>query len=313
MSITITPTGPTGRIPSRERKRSRDRATILLLLGPFTLVFAATIVLPILFAIRQSLHGVRHEGPLGRGRRVEEFVGADNYVTALSDPAFMGSIGRVLLFGAVQVPVMIILATALALLLEAASARWVPFFRASYFLPYGVPGVIASLLWGFLYTPGLSPIIAVGESLGIPIDFLSGQTILWSIANIVTWQFAGYNMLVIIAQLKSIDGDLYESASLDGAGAWQVITRIKIPLIRPAIVLTTVFTIIGTVQLFGEPLILRPMSGTITSTYTPNLAAYNEAFANNNTNLAAAEAVLLALVACAFSFTFLKIVNRSER
>ncbi|GAA1491226.1 carbohydrate ABC transporter permease [Brachybacterium sacelli] len=292
---------------------SRRRIAILGLLGPFTAVFAATIVVPIAVAIRQSLYGVSHEGPLGQGRRVESFIGLENYVHALSDQGFVSSLGRVLLFGTVQVPVMIVLATALALLLDAASARWVPFFRATYFLPYGVPGVIASLLWGFLYTPGLSPLVDIGEALGLHLDFLSGQTILWSIANIVTWQFAGYNMLVIIAQLKSIDSDLYEAAAIDGASAWQVVTRIKIPLIRPAIVLTTVFTIIGTIQLFGEPLILKSMSSSITSTYTPNLAAYNEAFANNNTNLAAAEAVLLALVACVFSFAFLKIVNRAER
>lgn len=292
---------------------ARRRLTIVGLLGPFTAVFVGTIVLPIAVAIRQSLYGVTHAGPLGRGQRLESFVGLDNYIRALSDTGFVTSIGRVLLFGAVQVPVMIVLATTLALLLDAASARWVGLFRAAYFLPYGVPGVIAALLWGFLYTPGLSPVVAIGQTLGLPIDFLSGQTVLWSIANIVTWQFAGYNMLVIIAQLKAIDGDLYEAAAIDGASAWNIVTRIKIPLIRPAIVLTTVFTIIGTVQLFGEPLILRSMSSAITSTYTPNLAAYNEAFANNNTNLAAAEAVLLALVACVFSFAFLKIVNRSER
>jgi multiple sugar transport system permease protein len=120
-------------------------------------------------------------------------------------------------------------------------------------------------------------------------------------------------MLVIVAQLKSIDPDLFEAAAIDGASAWQVVLRIKLPLIRPAVVLTTVFTIIGTIQLFGEPLILRPLTGSITSTYTPNLAAYNEAFNNNNYNLAAAESVLLALVACAFSFGFLKLVNRSAQ
>ena len=290
--------------------RSRNRMTVAGLLGPFLLIFTLTMVLPLLFALYESVTGVERSGAFGEGGASPVFVGLTNYITALSTPAFVESLGRVLLFAVVQVPMMILLATALALLLDAASAWGVPFFRSVYFLPYGVPGVIASILWGFLYTPGLSPLVSLGSAVGLHIDFLGGGSVLWSIANIVTWQYAGYNMLVIVAQLKSIDSDLFEAASIDGANAWQMITRIKLPLIRPAIVLTTVFTIIGTIQLFAEPLVLKPLSSAITSSFTPNLSAYNEAFTNNNYSLAAAESVLLALVACAFSFGFLKLVTR---
>ena len=284
--------------------------TVAGLLGPFLLIFTLTMVLPLLVALYDSVTGVERSGAFGEGGASPVFVGLTNYITALSTPAFVESLGRVLLFAVVQVPMMILLATALALLLDAASAWGVPFFRSVYFLPYGVPGVIASILWGFLYTPGLSPLVSLGSAVGLHIDFLGGGSALWSIANIVTWQYAGYNMLVIVAQLKSIDADLFEAASIDGANAWQMITRIKLPLIRPAIVLTTVFTIIGTIQLFAEPLVLKPLSSAITSSFTPNLSAYNEAFTNNNYSLAAAESVLLALVACAFSFGFLKLVTR---
>ena len=290
--------------------RSRNRMTVAGLLGPFLLIFTLTMVLPLLVALYDSVTGVERSGAFGEGGTSPVFVGLTNYITALSTPAFVESLGRVLLFAVVQVPMMILLATALALLLDAASAWGVPFFRSVYFLPYGVPGVIASILWGFLYTPGLSPLVSLGSAVGLHIDFLAGGSVLWSIANIVTWQYAGYNMLVIVAQLKSIDSDLFEAASIDGANAWQMITRIKLPLIRPAIVLTTVFTIIGTIQLFAEPLVLKPLSSAITSSFTPNLSAYNEAFTNNNYSLAAAESVLLALVACAFSFGFLKLVTR---
>ncbi|NUU06172.1 sugar ABC transporter permease [Leifsonia sp. C5G2] len=292
----------------------RRRLAVIGFLAPFMVLFATMLVVPIGYAIYQSMVGVQRSGPFGQGGSSEVFVGFQNYIAALSKPEFVQSLGTVLLFAVVQVPLMIILATALALMLDAASAWGVPFFRSSYFLPYGVPGVIASILWGFLYTPGLSPIIALGNAMGLHLDFLGAGTILWSIANIVTWQYAGYNMLVVVAQLKSIDADLFEAASIDGANAWQVVTRIKLPLIRPALVLTTVFTIIGTIQLFAEPLVLKPLSSAITSSFTPNLSAYNEAFTNNNYSLAAAESVLLALVACAFSFGFLKLVNgRKER
>lgn len=292
--------------------RKRTRLAVYGFLGPVLALFIATIVLPLGYALFQSVTKIERSGAFGEGGGSTVFVGIRNYAAALTDPGFVASLGRVVLFAAVQVPLMIVLATALALMLDAASARGVRFFRSAYFLPYGVPGVIASLLWGFLYTPGISPVIDLGEAFGLQLNFLGAETVLWSIANIVIWQYAGYNMLVIVAQLKSIDGDLFEAAAIDGASAWQVITRIKLPLIAPAIVLTTVFTIIGTLQLFAEPLVLKPLSSAITSSYTPNMAAYNQAFTNNNYSLAAAESVLLALVACGFSFGFLKIIGRRQ-
>ncbi|MEA5457085.1 sugar ABC transporter permease [Sinomonas sp. JGH33] len=290
--------------------KTRRRLAVLGLLGPFCALFLFAIVVPIGYAIFDSLTKIQRSGAFGEGGTNTVFAGAANYASALQDPGFTASIGRVLLFASVQVPVMIALATTLALLLDSASARWVRFFRSAYFLPYGVPGVIASILWGFLYTPGLSPLIGLGQAAGLHLDFLGAGTILWSIANIVTWQYAGYNMLIVVAQLKSIDADLFEAAEIDGANAWQVITRIKIPLIWPAIVLTTVFTIIGTLQLFAEPLVLKALTGSITADFTPNMAAYAQAFTSNNNNQAAAESVLLAAVACVFSFGFLKLVSR---
>ncbi|WJL96976.1 sugar ABC transporter permease [Microbacterium sp. ET2] len=290
--------------------RTRRRLSVALFLGPFTVLFLATIVAPILYAVYQSVIGIERSGPFGQADAAPVFVGLQNYVAAFTDEAFVASLVRVLVFAAIQVPLMVVLATTLALLLDAASARGTRFFRTAYFLPYGIPGVIASILWGFLYTPGLSPLIDVASLFGVTLTPLDAGSVLWSIANIVTWQFAGYNVLVLVAQLKSIDTDLFEAARIDGANAWQVVTRIKLPLIRPAVVLITVFTIIGSLQLFAEPLVLRPLSGAISSTFTPNLAAYNEAFANNNYNLAAAQAVILAVMAGLLSFGFLRIVNR---
>jgi multiple sugar transport system permease protein len=292
--------------------RSERRAAAGFLL-PFVLLYVLCFVLPIGYAIYRSVLGTERSGPLGLGGSETVFVGLDNYKAALSDDTFVESIGRVLVFAVVQVPLMIVLATALALLLDAASAHGVRFFRSAYFLPYGVPGVVAAILWSFLYVPGISPIVDGLGSLGLDVDFLGASGIMWAIINIVTWEFAGYNMLVLVAQLKSIDSDLYEAASIDGANAWHTIRYIKLPLIRPALVLTTVFTIIGTLQLFAEPLVLKPFSTAIGTSYTPNFAAYTEAFTNNNQSLAAAQAVILAAVACVLSFTFLYLVGRKEK
>ncbi|MGP4001648.1 carbohydrate ABC transporter permease [Streptomyces sp. 8N706] len=294
-----------------EARNARAAAGFLL---PFLALFLLCFLAPIGYAVYESLLKVERSGPLGLGGGPEEvFAGLDNYAQALGNDSFVAAVGRVVLFGAVQIPVMIVLATTLALLLEAASARWVGFFRTAFFLPYGVPGVIASILWGFLYVPGISPFVEMARGAGWDLDFLARDTVLWSIANIVTWQFTGYNMLVLIAQLKAVPNELYEAARIDGANAWQVARHIKLPLLRPALVLTTVFSIIGTLQLFAEPMVLRPLTNTIDSGYTPNLHAYNEAFTSNNQHAAAAEAVLLALVACVLSFGFLRITGRRGR
>jgi multiple sugar transport system permease protein len=218
-----------------------------------------------------------------------------------------------MLFGVVQVTVMIVAATALALLLEAASARFPGFFRTAYFLPYGIPGVIATILWSFLYVPGLSPIVDALGIVGISVDFLGPNMVLWSIANIVTWTYTGYNMLIIIAQLKSIPGDLYEAAKIDGAGAFRIVTSIQLPLIRPALMLTIIFSIIGTLQLFAEPQVLSAMSPGINSEYTPNMSAYAFAFQYNDMGMAAAEAVIIAVSAFVLSAVALGVSNRIGR
>lgn len=301
------PRGRRRRASGTGARHARAAAGFLL---PFLALFALCFLAPIGYALHQSLFTTERTGPLGLGGHERDvFAGFANYAHALSDDRFLTGFGRVLLFGAVQIPLMIVLATALALLLESASARGVTFFRTAFFLPYGVPGVIASILWGFLYVPGISPLVKIAGTLGWDVDFLSRGTVLWSIANIVTWQFTGYNMLVLIAQLKAVPGELYEAARIDGASAWQVARHIKLPLIRPALVLTCVFSIIGTLQLFAEPMVLRPLASAIDSGFTPNLHAYSEAFVGNNQHVAAAEAVLLALVACVLSFGFLRLVG----
>lgn len=285
-----------------------------ILLAPFLLVFLVAFILPILMAIGQSFTVVNREGLFGEEGITTTFGWFENYRLALEDGSFIASIGRMVLFGIVQVPVMIALATVLALLLESASARWPGLFRAAYFMPYGVPGVLATILWSFLYVPGLSPIVDTAHSwFGVELDFLGDATVLWSIANIVTWTYTGYNMLIIIAQLKSVPGELYEAARVDGAGPVRMALSIQLPLIRPALVLTTVFSIIGTLQLFAEPQLLQLVSPAIDSQYTPNLSAYTTAFEYNDYNTAAAQAVLIALVAFVLSFTFLRLTNRSSR
>ncbi|MEE1619593.1 carbohydrate ABC transporter permease [Brachybacterium sp. J153] len=284
-----------------------------VLMAPFLFLFVVTMVVPIIMAIGYSFTRVERSGLLGEAGVTSVFAGLDNYIAALSNVNFIASLGRMVLFGAVQVTVMIVAATVLALLLESASAKWPGFFRATYFLPYGIPGVIATILWSFLYIPGLSPIVDTLAVVGINVDFLAPNMVLWSIANIVTWTYTGYNMLIIIAQLKAIPGELYEAAKLDGASSLRVALSIQLPLIRPALMLTIIFSIIGTLQLFAEPRLLQTMSSGITSEYTPNMSAYAFAFQYNDIGMAAAQAVIIAVSAFVLSAVALGISNWTEK
>ncbi|MCS5716843.1 sugar ABC transporter permease [Herbiconiux sp. CPCC 205763] len=291
------------------RPKRRFRPALWVLTLPFVIMFALFFIAPIIYAIVDSLFSTKASG-LGFGAPEKVFVFLDNYTAALSTPSFVESLGRLLLFSLIEVPLMVVTALGLALLLESARARWPRFFRVLYFVPYGVPGVIAALLWGFLYIPATSPVLQGLAAVGIDIDPLSSSGVLFAIANIALWGFAGYNMLILIAALNAIPTELYEAARIDGASEWSITWNIKLPLVRPSVILVTVFTIIGTLQLFVEPLVLRPLTTAISSDFTPNLAAYNQSFAEGNPSLAAAMAVIVAVIGFVFSFGFLRLVNR---
>ena len=265
-------------------------------------------LVPIGYAITQSLLKTERSGGIfGESRTV--FAGFEQYAAAFSEPAFLEGIGRMLLFGVVQVPIMLAHALVLALLLDSAVVRLKRVFRIVYFLPYAIPGVIAALMWAFLYSPQLSPIVTLLDSFGPRPDFLGGGAILWSIANVVTWTYTGYNMLIIFAALQAIPGELSEAARVDGAGGIRTAWSIKVPIVRPALVLTGVFSIIGTLQLFTEPVVLRAISTNVTSGYTPNLLAFSIA-SGNNYALAAATSVVLAVGTFLLSFGFFRIAQK---
>src|SRR5262245_9496019 len=306
-------TEPRTAVKVRRRARlGREGRYGLAFLAPFLVLFTAFQVIPMEYAVWQALHRTFASG-LGFGGTTTKFVGLDNFGRVLHDPALRAGVLRMLLFGLVQVPLMLELALVMALLFDSALARLKRLFQFGAFLPYAVPGVIGAILWSFLYLPGISPIVGGLTALQIPHDFLAPGAVLWSIANITTWQWTGYNMLIVFAALQALPRELLEAARVDGASGFQVSMRIKVPLVRPALVLTGVFSIIGTLQLFSEPAIVRTLTGNVTATYTPIMAAYHEAFSSYDANYAAAIAVALALVTFTVSYTFLRVAQRGQR
>lgn len=290
--------------PVRQRRKEpiKHKSAIVGFLAPFGILFAVFYLLPVGYAAYQSFFKVQRQGAYGSPTTV--FGGMAQYRQVFSDGDFLRSILRVLEFFVVQVPIMLALALIFALLLDSPALKAKRFFRVSFFAPYAVPGVIAAIMWGFLFAPSLSPFSAVGH-----VNLLGPNLVLFSIANVVTWVYCGYNMLVIYSAMQAIPTEIYEAARVDGAGQVRIAWSIKVPIVLPAIILTGVFSIIGTLQLFNEPAVFRTLTGSISNVYTPNMVVLATANVPNY-NLAAAFSVVLALATFALSFLFLRITRQ---
>jgi multiple sugar transport system permease protein len=281
---------------TRGRRRNRRDWRGWAFVAPFMLVFLAMIIAPVLYALYLSLF---REQLIGGNH----FVGLDNYLKVLTDAKFWESFGRVTLFLVVQVPIMLALSLTAALALDSARLHGAGFFRIAIFLPYAVPSVVAALIWGFIYGDQFGLTASVNSLLGTHLAPLDPGWILASIGNIVTWEFVGYNMLIFYAALRVIPTDLYEAAEIDGAGAFRTVFSIKIPALRGAIVIATIFSIIGSFQLFNEPNLLKQLApNAISSYFTPNMYAYNLSFAGQQFNLAATVAIVMGVITAVIAY-----------
>jgi len=284
----------------------RYHKTALLFLAPFLTVFGAFYLAPVVYAIYLSLFIKKR---IGIGHAKEIFGGLANYIRAVQDTDFLNGLNNMFLFGIVQIPAMLGLAILLALLLDQTRNIFTRVCRTVYFMPYGIPTAIGALIWGYMYAPNLSPFNQILRSLNeSTIDFLSPGLVLFSIGNIVTWTWTGYNMITLFAALQNIPKDLYEAARVDGATEWNVVRHIKIPLVIPTIRLLFIFSVIGTSQLFTEALVLRPL-GYVADNITPNLYLYLTAARDANYSYAGALAILLAILIFIISGVFLRRVG----
>ena len=289
--------------PRRDRRDWRGWGFV----GPFMVVFAIVFLAPLAYALYLSLFRDQLVGGT-------TFVWFENYLRAFADPQFWSAFGRVFVFLLVQVPIMLGLALAAALAIDSARLRGASFFRITLFLPYAVPAVVAVLMWGFIYGDQFGLTADINELVGFPlITPFAREWMLVAIGNIVTWEFVGYNMLIFYSSLKTIPNELYEASALDGAGAWRTVFSIKIPALRGAIVIATIFSIIGSFQLFNEPNILRPLAPNVITTYfTPNMYAYNLSFSGQQFNYAATVAIIMGLITAVIAYVVQLRGSRAE-
>ncbi|KUJ67413.1 lactose ABC transporter permease [Streptomyces albus subsp. albus] len=290
MTLTRPAAGTARSAPAAARpRRRRGRAAPYLFVLPALLLFAAFKLYPIGWSFWLSLH----RSVAG----TETFVGADNYTRLADDPLLRTALRNTAVILAVQVPVMLALATGLALALNSTLLRGRSVFRLGFFLPV-VTGLVA---YGIVFSVLLNQDYGLfnwllGRVGADPIPWLTDP--LWakiSLGLALTWHYTGYNAVILLARLQTIPQELYDAAAVDGAGPLAAFRHVTLPGLRPALLLTTVLSTIGTLQLFDEPYVLTG-GGPDNATLTIGVYLYQNAFKYFDFGYASAIAYALAVL-----------------
>lgn len=295
--------------PSSSRARGGSglqrghRRLAMLYATPMAVIVAVLFVIPLGLMIWMSFN---HWPLLG--------ASAPNGVAdykALGDPLFLRALVFTLKYTAVTTVVLSLVAFGLALLVQE-SHRWVGFFRTVFFLPSAVGLASASLLFYGLFNTQSSPLNALVRLVaGHDIDWLgNGGNALVSAVGMITWRLAGFYMLILMIGLQSIDHALYEAARTDGAGWWQIMRRITLPLLRPTIALMMVLSVTGSWLAFDQFFIL---TGGRHGTATIVIDIYREAFLSQDLGRAAAVSVALLAGLIVINGVQLRLLRRDGR
>ncbi|MFI1360172.1 carbohydrate ABC transporter permease [Streptomyces sp. NPDC020898] len=303
--------GPASARRTRKAARRRQLAACAVLMAPFFALLVTIFLIPVGTAVYLSFFSDDQPG-LGFGPERTIFVGLRSYAAVLTDPTFLSGLATVALYCLIYIPLMVIGALALALLLDSGVVRLRAWAQLGLFLPHAVPGIIAALIWLYLYTPGISPVIDLFAKADITIDFLGIHTVLPAIVNIALWSNLGYNMVVFYAALQAVPREVIEAAVVDGAGPVRTALQVKTPLVRTSIVMVAIFTLIWALQLFTEPVLLSQSSPMINSRFSPSMYIYDAAFTRNNYSLAAAASVVLLVCTIALSYGVTRWTSRAN-
>ena len=259
-----------GRTAPRTLGRKLQRPG-LYFAAPALILFALFFAYPLASSLWQSM-----TKPVG-GQT--EFVGLEQYARLFADPLIGKSLFNAGILLVIQVPLMMGLAVGLAYLLNQSWLRFKGGFRVLHFLPAVTTLVAYSVVFRIMLATDGG---AVNQMIGLvgiaPVDWLNNEV--WArvalIASI-TWRWTGYNMVIILAGLQAIPGELYEAARMDGAGRWAIFSKIVIPQLRPVLLFTGITSTIGALQLFDENFILTG-GGPSDATLTPVLYLYKVGF-----------------------------------
>ncbi|WP_404401155.1 carbohydrate ABC transporter permease [Pelagibacterium halotolerans] len=274
------------------RVRSR---TAYGFLAPYLLIFAGFWIWPIIYSFYLSFLSTRAQP--------WTFNPTINWGRLVIDPAFANALKNTLVILLIQVPVMIALATLLAVLLNSHLLRARGIMRFAFFAPVVVGEVAYAAVFRLMFNTDFGVINKLIGALGIPpVSWFSNPTAAMAlIIMAVTWRWVGYNAIIILSGLQSIPEDVYEAATLDKVSKTKQFFFITLPLLRPIILVCVVLSVIGTMQLFAEPFLITNRGGPGGATETLGLFLYRQGFTVLNFGYASAVAYTIAALAVVIS------------
>jgi multiple sugar transport system permease protein len=279
-----------------------------LFMTPFLALYLLFIIGPTIYMVVMSFFdtGLTTSG-LG------QFAGFGNFSEALGSSDFWASLWHTLWFTILTTPPLVILAFVFAMLADRAR-RGRAFFRLAFFLPYILPSAVVALIWIWLYTPELGLLSKIVTSLGFaePNWLGSPNLAMWSLAFTTVWWTLGFNFVLYLAGLQDIPRDLYEAAAMDGAGPWQQIRRITIPMLGRTTSLVIVLQVIASLKVFDQMYIMTS-GGPNYATRSLLEYVYDMGFTDFRTGYAAAVSTLFFIVVLAVSGVWVYLTRRQEQ
>ncbi|MCR5716341.1 MAG: sugar ABC transporter permease [Lachnospiraceae bacterium] len=278
-----------------------------IFLFPLLFTFAVTVIIPLILGIGYSFTD-------WTGIRYTQVVGFANYTAMFKDPAFIWSVLITFLFVALNMILVNLVGFLLALLCTS-GLRGGGFFRASYFLPNLIGGIVLGYIWQFVFSN-----VLIGLTGNISM-ISQTKSALFAIIVVYIWQYAGYIMLIYITGLTQIPGDVLEAAKIDGASPVQTLFQVKIPMIASTITICTFLTLTSAFKQFDVNMALTNGTGSVPNflgNYLSNgtqmlaLNIYNTAISKNNYALGQAKAVLFFIILAIVSLIQVRMSNKKE-
>lgn len=281
-------------------------STLLLFLPPALMVFTLLVIFPIAESGVYSFYRWNGFTALAQSGR---WVGWQNYHFILQDPMFHRAVWNTVKIVLISLVIQLPLAMMLALSVASKSSINT-LFRLVFFLPFILADVVAGLIWRFIYDGNFGLVAAITQLFGLePFYPLADRA--WAfnaILIVVIWKYFGYHMMIYIAGLQSVPKDLVEAATLDGASRMQIIFRIKLPLIMPAVRLSVFFSVIGALQFFEMAMPLVTSGGPSGSAHTIVTYLYEFGIVRSRIGFGSAVAVLLFVMCAIFAFIYQRFV-----
>ena len=282
--------------------KQRRQLTEILFLLPTILAFIMVIIIPFIYGIFYSFTDWQGTGTYSK------MVGFENYKAIFTEPAFLHSFLKTLEFTVINIITVNVVAFVISLLVTS-EIRGRNLYRAGFFVPNLIGGIVLGLIWQFIFS---SILPAIGQALHL--GFLSKSlltskdTVMFTMVTVNTWQYAGYIMLIYVAAIQNISQSVLEAAEVDGAKYWTRITRIQIPLMANAFTISLFLTLTNSFKMYDVNVALTNggpvgvfMNKPVQSSELLALNIYQTAFKYNNMAQGQAKAVLFFIVLTVFS------------